>query len=86
LLCLTVISGWTIAFGLEGWKIMWTWGKGAFHPTLGNVTVICGIAVTLGGLTAESLRRYGSYEWKTKMILSMAKFHGVFGYVLILFS
>ena len=86
MLCLTIISAWTIVFGLFDWTINFDFKKGNMHPTFGNITVFCGVAVTFGGLAAESLRRYGSYEWKTKMILMMGNFHRVFGYVLIFFS
>lgn len=86
LMLVTIISGWTIVFGLSDWKIMFGWAQGNRHPTLGNITVLTGIIVTIGGIAAESLRRYGSYDWRTTVALSPAKIHKVFGYLVIFFS
>lgn len=85
-MCLTVISGFTIVFGLSGWALMFDFARHNMHPTFGNVTVFCGVAVTIGGMAAESLRRYGTYDWRSNLVLSIGKLHKAFGYLLICFS
>ena len=86
LMCLTVISGFTIVFGLSGWALMFDFARHNMHPTFGNATVFFGVAVTIGGLAAESLRRFGTYDWRSSLVLSVGKIHKVFGYLLICFS
>lgn len=85
-MCVTIISGFTIVFGLNGWSVMWGFARHNMHPTFGNVTVFAGVIVTIGGLAAESLRRYGAYDWRSNVVLSVGKIHKVFGYLLIFFS
>lgn len=82
LLTCTVVTSFTIVFKAnEDLFIINT-----FHTAFGNITVWCGVMVMLGGLTAELTRRYADMSWRTSIVLLISKFHGWFGYFVLLVS
>ena len=82
LLCLTIIMSFFVILGAEQWEFM----LDELHTIVGNITIWTGVLLTLGGITAESIRRWANMNWKTNIVTSLGKFHGYFGYLVLLLS
>lgn len=82
-LCLTVASSFTI---ILDFATNWVLYLNSLHTILGFTVVIICACVTIGGLSAEYIRRSDTMEWKTNLILTMKKFHRYFGYFVLFLS
>ena len=81
LLFLFILSAFMVVWRLNDW----TFSFDELHFYLGYFSMVIGITVCLGGLTAGSLR-YVNMDWKTSLLLLLSKVHGLFGYGVVLFS
>ena len=82
LLLITTLSAWIIVLKLANWKLLLK----DFHTITGNITMLAGILVCLGGLFAGSLRIFAKMEWKTSLLLLFGKIHKIFGYSIVVLS
>ena len=62
----------------------WIINTKMLHNVAGTVYLAICLSLVVGGIFALTMRRYVNFDGKTKDLLRIIKFHGYFGYFVII--
>ena len=62
----------------------WIIKTNMLHNVAGTVYLAICLSLVVGGIFALTMRRYFNFDGKTKDLLRILKFHGYFGYFVII--
>lgn len=74
----------TTAAGIMAWVRLGGMAFDKWTSLLENVAIYLAWGLCICGIVAYYFRRYGSYEWNTKLVLNLLNFHRWFGRVFVI--